>query len=98
MTAYVIVRADVTDMDSWKQYAAAAGPTSKPYGGEYIARGGAVEGLENFEDDGKRVVVMKFPDMDSARNWYNSPEYQEAKKLRENAGFARFSLVEGYEG
>ncbi len=98
MTAYVIVRADVTDLDKWKEYAAAAGPTSGPYGGKYIARGGAVEGLENFEDDGKRVVILEFPDMDSARNWYNSEEYTAARKIRESAGKAHFMIVEGYDG
>ena len=98
MTAYVIVRADVTDLDTWKEYAAAAGPTSPPFGGKYIARGGAVEGLENFEDEGKRVVIMEFPDMDSARNWYNSAEYQAAKAKRVGAGTAQFMIVDGYDG
>lgn len=98
MTAYVIVRADVTDLDKWKEYAAAAGPTSASYGGKYIARGGAVEGLENFEDEGKRVVILEFPDMESARNWYNSPEYTAARKIRESAGKAHFMIVDGYDG
>ena len=98
MTAYVIVRANVTDLDKWKEYAAAAGPTSVPFGGKYIVRGGAVEGLENFADEGMRVVVLEFPDMDSARNWYNSVEYTEARKLRETAGHAHFTLVDGYDG
>ncbi len=98
MPAYMIGRVDVTDLDKWKEYAAAAGPAATKYGGRYIARGGAVEGLENFEDEGKRIVILEFPDMDAARNWYNSPEYQAAKQKREGAGHARFTLVEGYEG
>ena len=98
MTAYVIVRAEVTDLDKWKEYAAAAGPTSVEYGGKYIARGGAVEGLENFEDEGKRVVILEFPDMDSARNWYNSAEYTAARAKRAGAGHAQFMIVDGYDG
>ena len=98
MSAYIIVRADVTDMEKWKEYAAAAGPASIPFGGKYLVRGGAMEGLENFEDEGKRVVVMEFPDMDSARKFYNSQEYQAAKAKREGAGYARFTLVDGYDG
>ncbi|MEM7069080.1 MAG: DUF1330 domain-containing protein [Pseudomonadota bacterium] len=98
MSAYVIARVDVTDMEKWKRYAGAAGPTVAAVGGKYLARGGAVEGLENFEDEGKRVVILEFPDMDTARNWYNSAEYQAAKANREGAGYARFTLVEGYEG
>ena len=98
MTAYMVGRVDVTDAEKWKEYAAAAGPTVAAHGGTYIARGGAIEGLENFEDDGKRIVILQFPDMDSARNWYKSEEYQAARAKREGAGYARFTLVEGYEG
>ena len=98
MAAYVVVRVDVSDLDKWKEYAGAAGPAVANFGGKYLARGGATEGLENFEDEGKRVVILEFPDMDTARNWYNSAEYQAAKAKREGVGYARFTLVEGYEG
>ena len=98
MSAYVVVRVDVTDLDAWKQYAAAAGPAVAQFGGKYIARGGDVIGLENFEDEGRRIVLLEFPDMATAEAWYNSPEYTAAKKLRENAGHARFLVVDGYDG
>ncbi len=98
MTAYVIVRADVTDPEKWKEYAALSGPSVDKYGGEYIVRGGAVEGLENHEDDGKRVVVVRFPSMEVAKEWYNSPEYTAAREIRKDAGFARFMLADGYDG
>ena len=98
MTAYVIARVDVTDLDKWKEYAAAAQSTAAAHGGRYIARGGATEGLENWEDEGKRVVILEFPDMDTARNWYNSDGYAAARAVRANAGHARFTLVDGYDG
>lgn len=95
MPAYMIGRVDVTDLDKWKEYAAAAGPATEKFGGKYIARGGALEGLENHEDEGKRVVIVEFKDMETAQAWYQSPEYQAAKALREGAGFARFMIVDG---
>ena len=98
MTAYMIARVDVTDLDAWKNYAANAGPTVAQFGGKYIARGGELTGLENFEDEGKRVVIIQFPDVESANNWYHSPEYTEVRKLRANAGYARFMIVDGYDG
>lgn len=98
MTAYVIARVDVNDVEKWKEYAAAAGPTVAAHGGKYIARGGATEGLENHEDEGRRVVILEFPDMESAKTWYNSPEYTAARTKREGAGFARFMIVDGYDG
>ena len=57
-----------------------------------------VEGLENHEDDGKRVVVVRFPSMEVAKEWYSSPEYVAARELRKDAGFARFMVAEGFEG
>lgn len=98
MPAYMIGRVEVTDLEKWKEYAAAASPTSIPFGGKYIVRGGEVRGLENHEDEGKRVVILEFPDMESAQAWYNSPEYQAAKQKREGAGLARFMIVDGYSG
>ena len=98
MTAYMVARVDVTDLEKWKEYAAAAGPTVSAHGGKYIARGGELLGLENHEDDGKRIVIIQFPDMDAAKTWYNSPEYQEAKSKREGVGYARFTIVDGYDG
>lgn len=95
MPAYMIGRVEVTDLDKWKEYAAAAGPATEKFGGKYIARGGALEGLENHEDEGKRVVIVEFKDMETAQAWYQSPEYQAAKALREGAGFARFMIVDG---
>jgi len=98
MPAYMIGRVDVTDLDKWKEYAGAAGPAVAKFGGKYLVRGGAIEGLENFEDEGKRIVILEFPDMDAARAWYASPEYKAAMAKREGAGYARFTLAEGYEG
>ena len=42
-----------------------------------------------------RLVVLEFPDADAARRWYHSPEYQEAKAIREGAAIGSFILVEG---
>lgn len=98
MTAYVIARVDVTDAEKWMEYAKAAQVTVADHSGRYIARGGASEELENWEDEGKRVVILEFPDMDTARNWYNSEAYGAARAIREGAGHARFTLVDGYDG
>lgn len=94
MTAYVIARVNVTDPDKYENYKALAPAAIKQYGGEYLARGGAVELLEGPAED-RRVVVLSFPDMDAARGFYNSPEYQAAKKEREGAAEGQFIIVEG---
>ena len=42
-----------------------------------------------------RIVVIEFPDADTARRWYRSEEYQSALKIRQSASRGRVFLVEG---
>jgi uncharacterized protein (DUF1330 family) len=94
MTAYVIAQIDVQDNDAYETYKAMAPAAIEAYGGKYIARGGAMEVLEG-ESDLPRTVILEFPDMDTARKWYDSPEYMAARKAREGAARTCFKLVEG---
>ena len=41
------------------------------------------------------VVLLEFPDMAAARDWYDSPAYREARELRWQAADFRVLLVEG---
>jgi uncharacterized protein (DUF1330 family) len=68
--------------------------TLEAHGGRFLARGGAHVVLES-DWDPKRLVVIEFPDLDAARRWYASPEYQEAKSLRTGAAHLRMVAVEG---
>lgn len=54
---------------------------------------GELETLEGDAADG--VVVLQFPDRESAKAWYFSPEYQEKVKLRQKAAPYRCLMVEG---
>ena len=54
---------------------------------------GALETLEGRAAEG--VVVLEFPDSESAKAWYYSPEYQERAKLRQKAAPYRCLMVEG---
>ena len=74
--------------------ASAAGEVTAKYGGRYLVRGGEKVLLEgDLEQD--RLVVIEFSDRASAEAWYNSPEYQAARKLRENAAIGTFVAVDG---
>lgn len=94
MAAYVIYTADVTDPERYELYKAQAAPVVAAHGGSYIARGGEIDLLEGSAPDG-RTVVLEFPTMEAARGWYDSYEYQAARKLRENAGTASAYIVDG---
>ena len=43
----------------------------------------------------KRFVILEFPTMELARAWWASPEYAEAKALRQSIATTRMVLTEG---
>lgn len=53
---------------------------------------GELETLEGEAADG--IVILEFPDMEAARNWYYGP-YNERAKLRQKAAPYRGFIVEG---
>lgn len=95
MAAYIVAQVRVTDWDRYRQYMAHTPRVIARHGGRFIVRGGATEMLEGPTGEG-RLVILEFPDMARARAFYDSPEYAAVKALREGAGEATFTLVDGY--
>jgi len=54
---------------------------------------GACDTPEGAAPDG--VVILRFPNMASARAWYHSPEYQAVIAIRNKAAAWRVMIVEG---
>ena len=94
MPAYVIAEVEVTDAAAYEPYRPLAGASIARFGGRFLVRGGAARLLEG-DGEPQRVVVIEFPDADTARRWYHSPEYQSALKIRQAASNGRLILVEG---
>src|SRR5947209_14781221 len=93
---YWVVRVDVTDPDAYKQYVAANGKAFAKYGAKFLVRGGPAESREG--NARARNVVIEFKDYEKAKACYDSPEYAEAMKFRENASTGDLVIVEGYDG
>ena len=96
MPAYVIARVEVTDWDKYNEYLKVGPGTLAQYGGRFIARAGEVVTLEGPEET-RRMVILEFPSMAQAKAWYNSKEYQEAKKLRAGASIGSLVAIDGFE-
>ncbi len=96
MPAYMVARVNVKDPAQYENYKALAPIAIKKFGGEYLTRGGEMETLEGDEET-LRVVLVKFPSMAAARDFYNSPEYQKAKAARDGAADGQFVLLDGYK-
>ena len=94
MPAYVIVETDISDHEQYEQYKAASPGAVASGGGRFVVRGGELAVLEgNWEPT--RLVILEFEDLEAAKRWYDSPEYQEAKKLRDGAANLRMVAVQG---
>jgi uncharacterized protein (DUF1330 family) len=94
MAAYVIVQVEVTDWDKFKEYLKETPGTIARYEGQYIARGGqtvVLEGGEKFQ----RVVLIEFPSLQKAKDWYDSKEYKQIKTLRAGAAIGSIIAIEG---
>ena len=97
MSAYVVVEVEVRDASVYERYKKLAPPSISAYRGRYIARGGSTETLEG-EWMPKRLVLLEFPDVKTARAWWSSPEYAEAKALRQSCASTDMVVIGGVEG
>jgi uncharacterized protein (DUF1330 family) len=94
MTAYVVfIRDRMKDPEEFKTYSKMAGAARGEHALTPLAYYGAVETWEGDEADG--VVIVQFPTVEAARNWYESPEYQAAKAHRLKGADYRVIVVEG---
>lgn len=95
MPAYMIVTATISDRDKFIQgYGATAGALVEKYGGKYVLRGPGAELLEGNFGDGASMVISEWPDKEAVYKFWNSPEYQEAKKLRADIAECQVLVIE----
>ena len=90
----MIARVEVTNLERYKEYLEVTPETIAKFGGRFIARGGDTLSLEGPEET-RRVVILEFSSLERARQWYNSDEYQEARKIRAGAAEAEFLAIDG---
>ena len=83
MKAYWIANyTEIKDAERLKKYAAKAREAVEKYSGKILARS-----TNNITLEGRemvRVALAEFPDIETAKNCYNSEEYVEARKYLEN--------------
>jgi uncharacterized protein (DUF1330 family) len=84
---------DVDFGDAIIDYLSRIDATLAPFGGRFLVHGGEIHGVEG-EWDGD-VIVIEFPDRDSARQWYESPAYQEVLPLRTAHSNGIAAIVDG---
>lgn len=96
MAVYIVSLIDITDPEGMRQYQKDYPPLVETFGGRFRVRGGAVTALEgNWNHD--RMVVMEFPDRETALAWYHSPEYHPFIAARQRCGRATLLMVDGVD-
>ena len=83
--AYVISEVEVVDEQLAAEYRSIAADSIARYGGRYVIRGGAIDIVEGERPSEQHIVVVEFPTMKHAHDWYRSQEYAPALKLRATA-------------
>lgn len=83
MSAYILVDTKIKDADAYEEYKALARPIAEKFGGQYRTRGGEMDVVQNELWSPTRMVLIEFPDMDAARNFIASEEYQPIRLMRE---------------
>ena len=83
MTAYAMAHLRSVDLnDEIRAYLLRIDDTLEPYGGRFLVHGSVPEVVDG--DLPGVVVLIEFPDRDTARAWYESPGYQAILPFRVN--------------
>ena len=95
--AYVIVDMKISDPEQYRHYMAAAPAAVKALGGEYLVRGGRHAVMEGGWAPG-RIVMLRFPSLQSAQGFYDTETYRAARAHRTGATeFFNMVVVEGVD-
>jgi uncharacterized protein (DUF1330 family) len=93
-SAYILANVKVTNPAQYEDYKKWSTAAMQAHGAEVCVRGGAVEVLEgDWTPD--RLVLLKFPSVEAAKAFNDSPEYGRARQARQGAAIMRMVVVEG---
>ena len=72
---------EVVDPEKMEEYRRGVLATVERYGGRYVVMGGTCDVIEgNWKPN--FPVIIRFPSLEQAHNWYHSEEYKYLKALR----------------
>jgi uncharacterized protein (DUF1330 family) len=95
MAAYLIVDTLLEDTDLYESYKLKARPLIEKFGGEYLARGGRMTLRESDLWSPSRLVLIRFPDVETANRCLDSFEYQEILPISKKSARRTAVVLEG---
>ena len=94
MKAYwVCIYEKIDNLEKLKEYAVKAKPAIEKFSGKFLVRGG--KNRTNDGIDSPRVIVVEFPDYNTAIKCYDSEEYQKAHHILQDHVIRHHQIVEG---
>ena len=97
MSAYVLVKIEIHDPSGYEEYKKLTPASIAAYDGRFVVRGAQTESLEGNWNP-QRIVVLEFPSVERAKEWWHSEQYTEAKIIRQRTAKTKMLVVEGYDG
>ncbi len=92
---YMIITAKLHDREAFLAgYSKATAPLLPKFGGRYVMLAPGAKLLEGDWGDGTSVVISEWPNREAVEAFWTSPEYQEAKKLREGIADVQVLIVD----
>ena len=95
MAAYLVVDSQLTDPARYEDYKRLAKPIVEQFGGEYLARGGALSVKETDLWSPTRMVLIRFPSVSQAETFYQSPQYQAVLGISKSSAKRTVFILEG---
>ncbi|AFL85605.1 MULTISPECIES: DUF1330 domain-containing protein [Belliella] len=93
MPALVLVEVEIHNPELYEDYKKLSLPAVEAFGGKFVVRGAQTESLEG-DWNPQRLVVLEFPSVERAKEWYNSEQYTTAKNIRFQASKGKMLVVE----
>lgn len=94
MPAYVIVELSIHNHKEIVEYQKLTPATIAAFNGKFVVRGGQTTTLEG-DWKPERMVVIEFPTVEQANEWWNSEIYSKAKVIRQRTAKTKMIIVEG---
>ncbi len=95
MPAYIVVDVTINNSAEYEEYKRLTPASIAAYGGRFVVRGAATESLQGNWGP-QRLVILEFPSVAIAKEWWASEEYAPAKAIRQQNANTKMLVVDGY--
>ena len=96
MAAYVFVEIDIFNQELYEEYKKMTPATIQDFDGKFLVRGGQTVHLEG-DWNPERIVLLEFPSVERARDWWDSETYTRARLVRQRAAETKMIILKGVD-